>query len=69
MRLTRGLIKKNIKLLGLYFNIFILAACTGNISSPDPENAKDIVSLNKRLTQQEEKNEQIEELALYVPNG
>ena len=61
MRLTRGLIKKNIKLLGLYCNIFILAACTGNISSPDPENAKDIVSVNKRLNQQAEQIEQIEQ--------
>ena len=61
MRLTRGLIKKNIKLLGLYCNIFILAACTGNVSSPDPENAKDIVSVNKRLNQQAEQIEQIEQ--------
>ena len=51
----------NIKLLGLYFNIFILAACTGNVSSPDPENAKDIVSVNKRLNQQAEQIEQIEQ--------
>ena len=59
LRFTRGFIKnkKNIKLLGLYFNIFILAACTGNVSSPDPENAKDV---NKRLNQQAEQIEQIE---------
>ncbi len=61
MRLTRGLIKNNIKLLVLYFNIFILAACTGNVSSPDPENAKDIVSVNKRLNQQAEQIEKIEQ--------
>jgi TolA-binding protein len=61
LRLTRGLIKNNIKLLVLYFNIFILAACTGNVSSPDPENAKDIVSVNKRLNQQAEQIEQIEQ--------
>ena len=62
MRIIRGTgIKKNIKLLGLYFNIFILAACTGNVSSPDPENAKDIVSVNKRLNQQAEQIEQIEQ--------
>jgi hypothetical protein len=61
LRLTRGFIKKNIKLLGLYFNFFILAACTGNISSPDPGNAKDIVSVNNRLNQQAEQIEQIEQ--------
>ena len=61
MRLTREVIKKNIKLLGLYFNIFILAACTGNVSSPYPENAKDIISVNKRLNQQAEQIEQIEQ--------
>ena len=56
-----GLLIKNIKLLGLYFNIFILAACTGNVPSPDPENAKDIVNVNKRLNQQAEQIEQIEQ--------
>ena len=58
MGLTKGFIKKNIKLLGLYFNLFILAACTGNVSSPDPGNANDIVSVNKRLNQQAEQIEQ-----------
>ncbi len=61
MRLTRGLINKNIKLFCFYFNIIILAACTGNVSSPDPDNAKDIVSVNKRLNQQAEQIEQIEQ--------
>ena len=61
MRLSRGVIIKNIKLVGLYFNIFILVTCTGNISSPDLGNAKDIVNVNKRLNQQAEQIEQIEQ--------
>ena len=50
----------NIKLMGLYFILFILAACTG-VSTPSPGNAEDIVSLNKRLSQQAEQIEQIEQ--------
>ena len=61
MGLSRGVIIKNIKLVGLYFNIIILATCTGNISSPDLENAKDILNVNKRLNQQAEQIEQIEQ--------
>ena len=61
MGLSRGFIINNIKLVGLYFNIFILATCTGNISSPDLENEKDIVNVNKRLNQQAEQIEQIEQ--------
>ena len=52
---------ENIKLLVLYFNIFILVACTGNVSNPDPLDIKDIDSLNKQLNQQEEKIKIIEQ--------
>ena len=52
---------KNSKLIGLYFNIIILAACTSTASTPGPGNAKDIAGLNKRLNQQAEQIEKIEQ--------
>ena len=52
---------RNIKLIGLYFSIFIMAACTGGAPSPNLANAEDLERLNKRLNQQAEKIEKIEE--------
>ena len=53
---------QNIKLIGLYLNIFIIiTACIGTASTPSPENANDIVGLNKRLNKQTEQIEQIEQ--------
>jgi len=50
----------NIKLISLYSNLFILAACTG-VSTPSPGNAENIVSLNKQLSKQAVQIEQIEQ--------
>ena len=60
LRLTKDSLN-NIKLIGLYFSIFFLVTCTGTAAPPDPENTKDIAGLNKRLNQQAEQIEQIEQ--------
>ena len=53
MRLKRGSLQ-NIKLIVLYFNIFILTACFGIKSSPNPANEDNLENLNKRLNQHAE---------------
>ena len=50
----------NIKLIGHYFSILILAACTGFSSTPEPGSAKDMAGLNKQLNQQADQIEKIE---------
>ena len=60
MRLKRGSLK-NIKLIVLYFNIFILTACFGIKSSPNPANEENLDNLNKRLNQHAEQIEQIQQ--------
>ena len=67
MRLTRGSLK-NIKLIGLYFSLFIIAACTGTVSTLDSADTAYIDSFKKQLKQQSERIEQIEQkLILYQP--
>jgi len=53
---------ENIKLISLYFSIlFISFACTRTLTTPGPGNSKNIAGLNKRLNQQAEQIEQIEQ--------
>ena len=61
LRFTMGSLQ-NIKLIGLYLNIFIIiTACIGTASTPSLGNVNDIAGLNKRLNKQTEQIEQIEQ--------
>lgn len=60
MRLNRRRLQ-NIKLIVLYINIFILTACIGIKSSPNPEKDESIENLNKRLNNHAVQIEQIQQ--------